>query len=209
MLLSAEKITKSYGGGKPLLNNISLYLHEGDKIGVIGINGTGKSTFLNILAQCEDPDSGAVTRNQGVRIEYLRQNPVWNDSLTILEHVFLGTSSVLRETKEYEAKTILTKLGFADFDKPVQFLSGGQRRRVAIAAALVHPCSGGLDHTQRHRRYRFDRRINDSLLCKLIRIWAGNESILCRGAGKYDCLLYRCRSRGARRDVIYNERFCH
>lgn len=140
MLLSAEKITKSYGGGKPLLNNISLYLNEGDKIGVIGINGTGKSTFLNILAQCEDPDSGAVTRNQGVRIEYLRQNLVWNDSLTILEHVFLGTSSVLRETKEYEAKTILTKLGFADFDKPVQFLSGGQRRRVAIAAALVHPC---------------------------------------------------------------------
>jgi ABC transport system ATP-binding/permease protein len=138
MLLSAEKITKSYSE-KILLKDISLYLSEGDKIGVIGINGTGKSTFLKIIAQVETPDSGSITKIPGIRIEYLSQNPVWDEKLTILEHVFLGTSSETRETKGYEAKTVLTRLGIADFDKPISLLSGGQRKRVAIACALIHP----------------------------------------------------------------------
>jgi len=139
MLLTAEKIYKSHGG-RPILNGISLYLNEGDKIGVIGVNGIGKSTFLNILAQQEEPDEGTITRSAAVRIEYLRQNPEWDESLTLLEHVFKGTSLNVRETKEYEAKTILTKLGLTEFDKPVSELSGGQRRRASIAAALIHPC---------------------------------------------------------------------
>ena len=139
MLLSAEKITKSYSE-KILLNGVSLYLNEGDKIGVIGVNGTGKSTFLNIIAQMEDPDSGTISRNPGVRIEYLQQNPVWNEKLTLLEHVFQGTSSSLRDTKEYEAKTVLTKLGLTEYDTPISQLSGGQRKRAAIASALIHPC---------------------------------------------------------------------
>ena len=139
MLLSAEKITKSYSE-KILLNEVSLYLNEGDKIGVIGINGTGKSTFLNIIAQKEDPDSGTISKNPGVRIEYLQQNPVWNENLTLLEHVFLGTSSALRDTKEYEAKTVLTKLGLTEYDTLIRHLSGGQRKRAAIASALIHPC---------------------------------------------------------------------
>ena len=139
MLLTAEKIFKSHGG-RPILNGISLYLNEGDKIGVIGVNGIGKSTFLNILAQQEEPDEGTITRSAAVRVEYLRQNPEWDEKLTLLEHVFKGTSSNVRETKEYEAKTILTKLGLTEFDKPVSELSGGQRRRASIAAALIHPC---------------------------------------------------------------------
>jgi len=139
MLLTAEKIFKSHGG-RPILNGISLYLNEGDKIGVIGVNGIGKSTFLNILAQQEEPDEGTITRSAAVRVEYLRQNPEWDENLTLLEHVFKGTSSNVRETKEYEAKTILTKLGLTEFDKPVSELSGGQRRRASIAAALIHPC---------------------------------------------------------------------
>ena len=139
MLLSAEKITKSYSE-KILLNGVSLYLNEGDKIGVIGVNGTGKSTFLNIIAQMEDPDSGTISKNPGVRIEYLQQNPIWNEKLTLLEHVFLGTATALRQTKEYEAKTVLTKLGLTEYDTPISQLSGGQRKRAAIASALIHPC---------------------------------------------------------------------
>jgi len=139
MLLSAEKITKSYSE-KILLNGVSLYLNEGDKIGVIGVNGTGKSTFLNIIAGIEEPDSGSISKNPGVRIEYLQQNPVWNEKLTLLEHIFLGTSSADRQTKEYEAKTVLTKLDLTEYDTEIKYLSGGQRKRAAIASALIHPC---------------------------------------------------------------------
>jgi len=139
MLLSAEKITKSYSE-KVLLNGISLYLNEGDKIGVIGVNGTGKSTLLNIIAQKEVPDSGSISKNPGVRIEYLEQNPVWDEKLTLLEHVFLGTSTALRQTKEYEAKMVLNKLGLTEYDTLISSMSGGQRKRAAIASALIHPC---------------------------------------------------------------------
>jgi ATP-binding cassette subfamily F protein uup len=139
MLLSAEKITKGYSD-KILLKDISLYLNEGDKVGVVGINGTGKSTFLKIIAQAEEPDSGTITKGSGVRIEYLQQNPILDEDLTILEQVFKGSSPELKDLKDYEAKTILTKLGITEFDKPIRTLSGGQRKRVAIASALVHPC---------------------------------------------------------------------
>ncbi len=139
MLLSAEKITKSYGG-KALFRDGSIYLQEGEKLGIIGVNGSGKSTLLGILAKVTSPDSGTVFQQNGIRVEYLQQNPVWDENLTIFEHVFAGASAKLVDTKEYEAKMILTKLGVATFDKPIRELSGGQRRRVAIATALIHPC---------------------------------------------------------------------
>ena len=138
MLLSAEKITKSYSE-KALLKDVSLYIDKGDRIGIIGANGTGKSTFLRIFAQLEDPDSGTVTKYSGVRLQYLPQNPIWDEGLTVLEHVF-SDAPALRESKEFEAKKILTQLGITDIDKLVGSLSGGQRKCMAIASALIHPC---------------------------------------------------------------------
>ena len=138
MLLSAEKIRKSYSE-RVLLNEVSLYIERGDKIGVIGVNGTGKSTLLKILAQAEEPDTGQVVKYTGVRIQYLPQNPVWDEARSVLEHVFADVPE-LREEYEYEAKSILSRLGITDFDKQVRSLSGGQRKRVAIASALIHPC---------------------------------------------------------------------
>lgn len=139
MLLTAENICKSYTV-KPLLANVNLYLNEGDKIGILGINGTGKSTLLRILAKEDDPDLGTITTAQGLRIQYLQQEPAYCAESTILEQVFSDTTKEWRETKEYEAKTILTKLGIAEFEKRMGTLSGGQRKRVAIASALMHPC---------------------------------------------------------------------
>ncbi len=139
MLLSAEKIIKSYSEVL-LLNGVSLYIVEGDKIGVIGVNGTGKSTFLKIIAQLEEPDNGTISKNPGVRVEHLQQNPVWDEKATVLEHVFLGATTEFKGVKEYEAKAILTKLGITEFDKIVSELSGGQKKRVAIASALIKPC---------------------------------------------------------------------
>ncbi len=138
MLLSAEKISKSYSE-KILLRDISLFIDEGDKIGVIGVNGTGKSTFLKILASEEQPDSGTVEKYSYVRIQYLAQNPLWDEQLTVLQHVFSGAPE-LKETDEFEAKSILTKLGISKFNTPVSSLSGGQKKRVAIASALINPC---------------------------------------------------------------------
>lgn len=139
MILTAESITKSYSE-KALLNDITLYINEGDKIGVIGINGTGKTTLLKILAQIEESDSGSITKKPGDRIIYLPQNPEFNENTTVIEQVFYNASSQTKELMEYEAKMILTKLGITDFEKDVSLLSGGQRKRVAIASALVNPC---------------------------------------------------------------------
>lgn len=138
MLLSAEKIGKSYAG-KVLVHDVSLYIKKGDKIGLIGVNGTGKSTLLRILAGREEADGGTVNKSAKTQLEYLAQSPEFKDGLNVLEQVFFGADAALRETKEYEAKTILTKLGITRFDQPVSELSGGQKKRVAIASALLHP----------------------------------------------------------------------
>jgi len=114
-------------------------LNEGDKVGVIGINGTGKSTFLKIIAEIETSDSGTITKPSGVRIGYLPQNPVFGDNISVLEQVFQGSSSEVKELKDYEAKTILTKLGITEFEADVSLLSGGEKKRVSIASALVNP----------------------------------------------------------------------
>lgn len=138
ILLTAEKITKSYVE-KKLLDNISFYLNTGDKIGVLGINGTGKSTFLKILSSVIDPDSGTLTKSKGLTISYLPQNPDFNDDLTIIEQVFKDFSHKDKELKVYEAKSILNKLGINDFDKKISTLSGGEKKRVSIATTLIKP----------------------------------------------------------------------
>ena len=138
LLLSAEKINKSYSE-KILLKDAVLEIQEGDKIGLIGVNGTGKSTLLKIIAGLETPDSGIVTKAGSVRVGYLPQNPVFPEGITVLEQVKHGIALQQRESKEYECKTILTRLGIADFDQPVSRLSGGQKKRVSLASALVTP----------------------------------------------------------------------
>ena len=138
MLLTAENLSINFGM-KQLLTDVNFYLNEGDKVGLIGINGTGKSTLLKVLAGFLEPDAGRILRNPNVQISYLPQNPEMDETATVLEQVFLHFPREFRELKEYEAKTMLTKLGFADFSQKVGTLSGGQRKRVALVAALVHP----------------------------------------------------------------------
>ena len=139
MLLSVEQVTKSYGD-RVLLDGVSFYLERGDKVGIIGVNGAGKSTLLRLLAGAEEPDGGTVRLDPGVRMEYLPQNPVFQGERTVLEQVLLGLNDADRSLAEYEARTILNRLGVSRFEQSVGNLSGGERRRVALAAVLARPC---------------------------------------------------------------------
>jgi len=142
ILLSAEKISKSYSE-KVLFSNISLYLSKNDKVGIIGINGAGKSTLLNILAGKEIPDEGKLNKYSAAEISYLEQNPVFDVNLSLIQIVLKNLDEETKQIKEYEAKSILTKLGFTDsdiLDINAEKLSGGEKKRVAIARALVNPC---------------------------------------------------------------------
>ena len=139
MLLSAEQLTKTYGT-RVLLDGVSFYVEQGDKVGIIGVNGCGKSTLLRLLAGAEEPDGGAVRPDPNVRLAYLPQNPVFPGEHTVLEQVLLGLDGDDRTLAEYEAKTILNQLGVPRFDQKVGELSGGERRRVALAAVLARPC---------------------------------------------------------------------
>ena len=136
-VLAAENISKSYGE-RALLSDVTLQINQGDKIGLIGVNGTGKSTLLRLLAGEEAPDSGSIFCQPGHRVAYLPQNPVFAPEDTVLEHVLRGAGRDVQE-ESYRAKAILTKLGVTDFGETVGHLSGGQRKRLAMAAALVRP----------------------------------------------------------------------
>ncbi|MEG1548393.1 MAG: ABC-F family ATP-binding cassette domain-containing protein [Clostridia bacterium] len=138
MLISAEHISKNYGA-KQLLQDVSLYLNERDRIGIIGLNGTGKSTLLKILAGLEPSDAGTVAIRYNLQISYLSQNPIMNDDLTVIEQVFAEFTPQFREINEYEVKSMLTRLGITDYSAKIGTLSGGQRKRVALSAALIHP----------------------------------------------------------------------
>ena len=138
MLLSAEHLSINFGS-RQLLEDVNFYLNEGDKVGVIGINGTGKSTFLKVLAGKLEADAGTISRNPNVQVSLLEQNPPMEDDATVLEQVFLHFPKEFRELNEYEAKSMLNKLGLPDYEQKVGTLSGGQRKRVALAAALIHP----------------------------------------------------------------------
>ena len=133
-ILNAEKISKTYGE-KVLFDKVVLGVNKGDKIGVIGVNGTGKSTFLKIIAGIEEPDAGEIVSGRGVTVSYLAQAPQFNPGDTIVGYVIKDKNNA----SEAEAKTILTKLGITDFDAAINTLSGGQRKRVALARTLVSP----------------------------------------------------------------------
>lgn len=132
--LTAEKISKSYSE-KTLLQEVSLTVNEGDRIGIVGVNGTGKSTLLKILAGEDTPDTGAVTRMTGLRTAYLPQNPEFTQGLSVLRQTMLHAAA--GDSAEYECRALLTRLGLRDLDRDVSLLSGGQKKRAALAAALA------------------------------------------------------------------------
>lgn len=174
-LMTVQNISKSYGV-KALFQNISFGISKGEKIGVIGVNGTGKSTLLKILAGRETSETGKITKGNQLRIEYLPQNPKFDESLTVLEQIFKGDSKEMTLLRSYqetlellalayenhlndkllslqneieslslwdlesEAKSILTKLGITNFSQQIKELSGGQKKRIALASALITPC---------------------------------------------------------------------
>ena len=138
ILLSANNISKTYMERK-VLDDVSFFLNEGDKVGIVGINGTGKSTLLKILAGAEYPDSGDVIRTNGIRISYLPQIPEFDDHGTVLEQVMAHLPADLMTSKEFEARSILDKMGVPDVERDISQLSGGERRRAGIAAALIQP----------------------------------------------------------------------
>ena len=156
-LLTAENIEISFTERK-LLNGASFYLEEGEKVGIIGINGTGKSTLLKILAKIEEPDSGKVICANHVVMRYLPQNPVFLPEKTVLESVLeaaagkqdtiyaganAGGKHEINEKiweMESSAKAFLTRLGITNFTQKTKELSGGQKKRLALAAILLVPC---------------------------------------------------------------------
>ncbi|MCY6483085.1 ABC-F family ATP-binding cassette domain-containing protein [Clostridium aestuarii] len=175
-VISLDNISKSYGE-KVLLKDISLIINEGEKIGLIGINGTGKSTLLKVIASVEDYDAGKITKMSNLRIEYLPQKIEFDDDAKVIEQIFKGNSPIMKLLREYEntidklqndsenielqkkllklneemdvanaweiesqAKTVLMQLGISNFDDKVGTLSGGQRKRIALAGTLISPC---------------------------------------------------------------------
>ena len=171
-IFSLENVSKNYGV-KPLFENVTIGFEERDKIGIIGANGSGKTTFLRVVAGAETPDAGKVTRAQGKTLAYLEQNPLIDDEKTVLETIFAASGGVIKTIRDYEtachdlaveysaeklekvsrlqheleisggweietnAKNILTKLGITDTFVKMKMLSGGQRKRVALAHELI------------------------------------------------------------------------
>lgn len=138
-ILNIENVTKVYGD-KVLLQDVSLGINEGDKIGIIGVNGCGKSTFMKMIAGLSTPDSGNIIKNNQASIAYLAQNTEFDPEDTILNYVTKGkVSSNPNWNIEAEAKTILRKLGICDENAEIAPLSGGEKKRVALARTLLAP----------------------------------------------------------------------
>ena len=136
-VLNLEHISKTYGE-KVIFDDVSCGIHQGDKIGIIGINGTGKTTFLRILAGLEEADEGQVVTQNGLRITYLPQHPEFPEGATILSYVTQGQNEQ-SWNPETEAHMVLNRLGIEDHEEAIAHLSGGQKKRVALAAVLVNP----------------------------------------------------------------------
>lgn len=133
-ILNVEKVSKTYGE-KELFNNISLGINSGDKIGLIGVNGTGKSTLLKIIAGVEEPDEGQVVKGKGIELAYLAQTPLYYENEIVLEYVMRGKHA----DSQPKAKEILNKLGITNHGAMMNILSGGQKKRAALARTLVEP----------------------------------------------------------------------
>ncbi|MBS5196574.1 MAG: ABC-F family ATP-binding cassette domain-containing protein [Clostridiales bacterium] len=136
-ILNIEHVSKIFGE-KVIFDDVSYGIHQGDKIGIIGINGTGKTTILKIIAGLEEPDEGQIVMQNGLRITYLPQNPEFPPNATILDYVADGKWQRDWATAS-EAANILNKLGITDHEEKIEHLSGGQKKRVALARTLVNP----------------------------------------------------------------------
>ncbi|PWJ52074.1 ABC-F family ATP-binding cassette domain-containing protein [Faecalicatena contorta] len=136
-ILNMEHVSKIYGE-KVIFNDVSYGIHKRDKIGIVGINGTGKTTMLRILAGQEDADSGQVVKQNGLRIAYLPQNPEFPQGSTVLSYVMEGIPET-DWTARSEAKSALNKLDIRQHDEKIEVLSGGQKKRVALARVLAAP----------------------------------------------------------------------
>lgn len=139
-LLTMKNIHKAYTD-KVLFKGADFSVNTGDKIGVIGINGTGKSSLLKMIAGIDTCDAGLIVKGNNIVVNYLPQSPTFHDDETIYEHVITANST--EENKwsiEGDARALLDKLGFTDTSISVSSLSGGQKKKVALAAALLSSC---------------------------------------------------------------------
>lgn len=136
-LLTMEHITKSYTE-RILLDDVGFSINENEKIGVIGINGMGKSTLLKVVAGIEECDSGKISMGNHVKICYLPQTPVFEEGTTVLKAAVAGNvDDINRWSIEAEAKAMLNQLGFTDYEEKVEHMSGGQKKRIALVNALL------------------------------------------------------------------------
>lgn len=139
-ILTADNITKAYGERR-LLDGASFFLQEGEKVGIIGINGTGKSTLLKILAGIEEPDEGKVIRAQGMVVRFLSQHPSFRPEDTLIEALLRENGKTEEEATDLitDAKNMMTRLGITDFNETCGHLSGGQKKRLALISVLLTP----------------------------------------------------------------------
>ncbi len=136
VLLTCENIKKSYTE-KPLIDGIDLSIHDTDKIGFVGVNGTGKSTLLKIAAGVLEPEDGSIIRSRELKIAYLPQDPSYDENLTVMEQAMEYLRQSGSDAEEHRCRAMLNKLGFETYDRTMGTLSGGQRKRVAMAAVLT------------------------------------------------------------------------
>lgn len=136
VLLTCENLKKSWTE-KTLITDVSMSIHDDDKIGFVGVNGTGKSTLLKMVAGVLEPEGGQIIRNRELKVAYLAQNPPYEEELTVMEQAMAYLRKAGSNAEDYRCRAMLNKLGFETYDEKMKNLSGGQRKRVAMAAILT------------------------------------------------------------------------